>query len=146
MLRQLSTADLPALLHLAPLFWAEGKLPGRFVPEVFMRTWESLFSIGVGRIIGYFEFDQIRGALAYVLMPDPNDGVPTATEMFWFVDPLCRGAGLRLLSAFEEEAKAAGAERLVMVHLTSINAPELRHLYERRGYREVETHYLKEIS
>lgn len=146
MLRPLTSADLPAVVRLAPMFWAEGKLPGKFVPEVFLRTWESLFSLGIGQMIGSFDGDRVTGVLGFILSPDANDGEIVATEMFWFVDPASRGDGLRLFRAFETEAKAAGAKRLIMVHLSSINGPELKHLYERCGYHEIETQYLKDIS
>jgi GNAT superfamily N-acetyltransferase len=145
MLRPLTIEDIPELSRLAPLFWAEGKLPGGFDPEVFARTWTSLISSGTGHIVGLYDLTGLVGALGYILAPDPNDGATVATEMFWFVDPEYRGSGLRLFHWFEGAAAALGASRLMAAHLSAINGPELKHLYERFGYREVETFYFKQL-
>lgn len=144
-IRYVQSSELPLLFSMAENFWAEGKLPGQFKPEVFIRTWTTLMENNIGRILGYFKEDRIAGALGFILSPDPNDGEMVATEMFWFVLPSDRGGtGLKLLHFYERLAKAAGAKRTIMAHLQGLNDEKLKHLFARRGYRPIETHYLKE--
>jgi hypothetical protein len=67
--------------------------------------------------------------------------------MFWFVDPEYRkGEGLKLLSAYEAIAAKIGVKRMSIAHLLSDNNQTLNKLYVKKGYRPMETHYVKEIS
>ena len=70
----------------------------------------------------------------------------TATETWWFVRDEARGsgAGMALMDALESWAKAAGAWRLSMMTIVGI-APGIEEMYEKRGYREREKTFLKEL-
>jgi GNAT superfamily N-acetyltransferase len=143
--RRGSVEDLPAIEPLGARFYAEARLPGRFVPAVWAATWQRLLAGGNGALFLLERTGEVCGALGAIIFPDPNDGDLVASEMFWFVAPEARGAGLRLLGAFEAWAAERGAQRLGMVHLATAGADRLAKLYERRGYRCVQTDYLKEI-
>ena len=138
-------ADLAAVAGPGAAFYAEGKLPGKFIPDVFVKTWAGLLASGAGAIFCLMAGGVCNGAIGGVLYNDPNDGELVATDFFWFVKPEHRGGhGLRLLGLFEGWASASGAKRILMVHLATLQPEVLGKLYERRGYRKTETIYVKE--
>lgn len=142
---KLMVSDLPQVAALGALFYAEGKLPGRFNETYWQRSWTELLQNGAGVIFGLCADDDIIGALGGVLFPDPNTGEPVATEFFWYVRPEARGAGLKLLPEFERWASEAGAVRVHMVHLLRLTPEKLGRLYQRRGYMPTETLYVKTL-
>lgn len=79
------------------------------------------------------------GMLAYA---NHLDGRRVAGEVFWWIEPEARGAGLRLLQVAESWAAEVGAQSVQMV------APDdrLGKLYERLGYSRIETSYGKAVA
>lgn len=142
---RLSVDRLPEIARLGAQFQAEGSLPGAFVPEAFVAAWENLIEQDIGVIFALEKNGVVVGGLGAVVFPDPNDGAFVATEMFWFVSKTDRGHGMKLLPVFEEWAKLRDARRVVMVHLENLFPDALRRIYTARGYRPIETHYLKEL-
>lgn len=136
--------DLARLSYLGALMYEETKLPGKFIPECFVSSWEKILDSGNGILIVAENAGEIVGGLGGLVYQDVNDGELTATEMFWYVHPEFRGAGLALFKQFEARAIACGAKRLLMVHLHTSMAESLSSFYGRNGYRPVETHYVKE--
>lgn len=151
-------ADIPALVGLAVEF---DRLSGgvlRVNREVWVRTWQGLIGTGCAEVIvlrtraegqGHGpgeEKGKPIGGLGWICMPCPNSGELQAQEAFWFVGREHRGAGLKLLQAFEERAKSRGCTRLVMVHLEEVMPAKLERLYAARGYRLIERNYLKEVA
>jgi GNAT superfamily N-acetyltransferase len=131
---------------LGALFFAEAGLPGRLDASVAEQSWRSLLGGGFGAIWAIEDSGgSYIGGLGALIYPDMNDGRLVATEAFWYVRPECRGGGLRLLQVFEDWAKARGVSRLMMVHLQNLMPESLSRLYVRRGYRPLETHYMKEL-
>lgn len=131
---------------MGPAFWVEGKLPGKFIPEVFCAKWGSLIEQNIGFILGLFSGEKLVGAFGAIVAEDLNDASLVANECFWFVMPEARGRGFELLLSYEEEAKARGAVRCSMIHLLNLMPEKLAHIYERRGYVAVETSYFKELT
>lgn len=146
MVRALTVSELPEAALMGPEFFAEGKLPGRFVPDIFVGKWTSLIDGGIGFILGLFRDGKLSGAFGGIVAEDLNDGDLVANECFWFVTPEARGRGFELLLAYEEEARKRGAKRCSMIHLLSLQPEKLGELYERRGYRAIETSYFKELN
>lgn len=146
MVRLITIDELSAVASLGPKFYAEAGLPGRFIPEVFARKWATFFEMGAGFILGLFKDGAIAGAFGAIVSDDLNDGTLVANECFWFVIPESRGRGFELLIAYEEEARRRGAKRCSMIHLANLQPEKLAHIYEKRGYREVETSYSKELN
>lgn len=138
--------DLEDALALGPAFYAEAGLPGRFDQGTAVRTWSQLIKGGAGMVAMLIEHGEVVGTIGGILHPDINDGALVASEAFWFVAPEARGrGGLALLDEYERWAREVGASRVSMVHLFSLKPAPLARLYERRGYRPVEVHYIKEI-
>lgn len=108
--------------------------------------WLSVIDLGFGKVFGLFHNGKIIGGLGCVCAPALEDGVMVASEAFWYVDEGKRGEGLRLLTHFEQWAKSAGIERVIMVHLQTSMPEKLKALYKKRGYRKAETNYVKEVA
>jgi GNAT superfamily N-acetyltransferase len=143
--RAATPADLPAIMDLGRLFFIEGKLPGRLIPEVAADNWAKLIASGAGMIFVLCPDTKVEGALGAIAYHDLNDGAVVAAEMFWYVHPDYRGNGLRLVSAFEQWATEQGAERILIAHMRALMPERLKALYSRRGYSEVETFYFKNL-
>lgn len=144
--RPVTLAELPICAEKGQAFYKEGNLPGSLIPEVFVKTWTALFGAGLAHMY-VLEIDgEIQGAIGGVVVPDLNDGVLMGNEAFWFVVPEARGQGLRLLDAFEKSVEKAGAKRIGMIHLLNLMPDVLAKLYIRKGYKAIETHYIKELA
>lgn len=83
------------------------------------------------------------GMIALIVVPHLFSGRTYCDEVAWFVKPGHRGsAGVRLIAEAERWAGQNGAHMLKMV------APEgsdVATLYRRRGYRQLETAYIKDL-
>lgn len=141
-----SQLDLPEFEELGRAFFKEAGFTHRFEPVQFRSNWKKLMDVGMGRIVGAFSGAVLVAVLGFVVAPDLNDGKTVAYETFWFSHPDHRGHGLRLIRSYEGYARAAGAERMSMVHLNNLNADRLGILYNRMGFRPAETHYFKELT
>jgi GNAT superfamily N-acetyltransferase len=135
------------VVHVGYRFFDEAQLPGGFVADVFIRNWTAILRRGQGIFLGGFsDKGEFVGGLGGVLCPDLNNGQLIAVECFWYVAPESRGAGIRLLKAYEKWCAEQGVKRIAMIHLTHVHPGSMRRLYERMGYREVEVNYIKELQ
>lgn len=84
-----------------------------------------------------------QGVLMAAAAPHPfNRSVWIARETVWWIDPAHRGtAAIRMLDAYETWWKAQGCQFGGMAGMG--DDPDVRVLYERRGYRPAELHFLK---
>lgn len=146
MIRLLTVYDLPLASQMGPKFYAEGKIPGEFIPEVFVASWTTLIERGIGFIVGLFEESRLCGCLGAAVTKCLNSGKLIANEMFWFIQSESRGHGLRMLQAYEDESKKRGATRCSMALISSLQPEVLGKIYERRGYRPFEIAYTKELK
>ena len=73
-----------------------------------------------------------------------NKNCKMAYELYWWVDPEQRGRlGLRLLNAFEAQAKELGCYLLMMMTL-DIN--DIGPLFIKLGYEKAETGFIKRLE
>ena len=94
-----------------------------------------------------FEDDKAVGIAAGLWFPTFWDHSKiTATELWWYVDPEYREAGIggALMDALESWAHEVGAWRLSMVTIDGI-APGVEEYYEKRGYQMREKSFVKEL-
>lgn len=120
-------------------------MPGRLNEEHFLHHCQELVRQDLGFVIGLFDKERFVGGLGAVCAREFATGDLAAIEQFWYVLPECRTGGLRLLRAFEEEARVRGCVRLHMVHLQNHCAEKLDCLYERLGYRLLEKSFTKDV-
>jgi len=144
-IRSLRTDELDILREIATKFFASSEHLKDFDMEVFKKNWTQFIDAGIGIIYGLFEGDKICGTIGGFCYPDVNSGLLSATELFWFVLPEQRGKGLLLLDAFETWAKSKECKRIIMVHLTDLMPEKVKRIYDKRGYKPIEIHYMKEI-
>jgi len=142
-IRKLSLNELDKLIPAAKQFYSEAGIKGNFNQEEFQKSWEIFISSGMGEIFALIDENtgELYGGIGCVKVNDPIIGALVASEMFWYVINERRGEGIRLFNKFEEWAEKNECSRSRMIHLSNIMPNELRHLYERRGYKEIEIAY-----
>jgi hypothetical protein len=147
MLRLLNSAELPLCIEGGHEFFAEGKMPGGFNPQVFLEHWRGFLESGRGYMIGLWKETDLAGVMGFVLAPDMWNGDTMAIECLWYVRKQHRGGpgAMRLLFEFEKQAKRLGAVRTALIHLESLTPVELESVYLKRGYVLVEKHYVKTL-
>lgn len=70
-----------------------------------------------------------------------------AQELFWWVDPQARkaGVGIELLVALEAWAKSQGARELMMIALDSMDAERVAGMYMNAGYLPRERSFVRAL-
>ncbi len=117
--------------------------------EHFFNFWHQIRGLDMGEFYVVFTpEDQLIGVMGVMFAPDSFTGMPAAVESFWFVDPEHRKSGraaLKMMQAYEADAKKRGCRMIHMCHLADLNAEGLGNFYKRRGYSPAESHYRKVI-
>lgn len=145
MVREVRVDELPIVAQTGLLFFEEAKLPGKLIPEIFIRSWTNLIKADLGKVLGLYEDDVFVGGLGMVYFPDLNDGELVANECFWFVRPEHRIHGLQLLKEAERIAKELSCKRMGMIYLHGEAGDRLSRIYTKLGFRPIETHHIKEF-
>lgn len=146
-LSMLSLEELASCVPFGQKFHAEMKLPGAFIPDVFMKNWTMFLTAYRSVIWTLRKGDELIGGLGGMIVPDLLDGRQCAHEFFWFIDQAHRtGTGaIRLLDRFEAWGSEQGAVEVRMVHLVGNHDEQLKRIYEKRGYRCIEMNYCKPL-
>lgn len=112
------------------------------ITELFYKLLEE------GFVLVACDGDHCVGMLSVILTPFIiNDDVTIASEVTWWVDPEHRHSDLatRLKVQAEETSKERGATLMSMSVLS--NTPSaIRKIYERDGYEELESSYIKSLE
>lgn len=108
-------------------------------------SWHLMISNGMGKILGLKKDGKFIGAIGLVVSPSLEDGVMTCMEAFWYVDENQRGQGLKLFLKAEKVAKQMGAKRMVMMYLQNSMPEKVKSVYERMGYKYIQTSYFKDL-
>lgn len=115
-------------------------------PKHTFDRYYKLMELGICHIlIDVDEADNIRGAIGFTIMEDPNFPRLLGTELFWFVGPQYRGIGKILLTAFESYCKDNGCSAVIMTHMADSMADTLSSFYIKSGYKLMECNYFKEV-
>lgn len=146
--RPVTVSEVPRLVDLGVKFFAESKLPGKFNSQHFMNVWSQGIANGAGAVFISEQGGEFVAVIGGVTYKDPNTGDTMAAETFWFVREDFRGGtvAMRLMHAYEHWAMSKGAKVIFMTLLNHLTPVELRSVYERCGYREIETHFMKEVA
>lgn len=136
--REAIQADAPTLLEMGARF--HGLSPMKdlapYSAEAFERTMRAAIDSDGATV---FVTDALDGMIGLVCAPVYFSTVTFAQELFWWSEGR---AGLRLLDAAEEWAKAQGAAALLMLRVEGVTE-RLDSLYRRRGYVPVEHSYAR---
>lgn len=144
-IRQIGIDEIENLSEIAQSFFSESKFLQDFDMSIFATCWTQFISSEIGVVFVCEEDGKFVGTLGGFKFPDPCNGKLMATEMFWFVLPEYRGRGKELLVEFEDWAKENKCERIIMVHLKDVMPEIVKNIYIKKGYIEMETHYIKEV-
>ena len=144
-IRIMAVEEIERLYPIADSFFKASEFSSDFNPEHFKARWTAFISNGYGVIFVIEKNEEVVGCLGALKYSDPNNGKIMATEMFWFVLPEHRGKGTLLLDAFEIWAHREGCQSLIMVYLTDSMPEKVKNIYENRGFRPMEVHYVKEV-
>ncbi len=149
-IRFLKTEDSEQVLKLIQEFCNEGL--GDFGLSFDRKTLETTIQIFSTTpqciaIVGLID-EQIKGIIAGTIQPSLFDmKEQICEEKIWYVTKNARGTklGFQMLKLFEDYVQIKGAKRLIMVNIGNINNGVMKRFYERKGYRELETHFIKQI-
>lgn len=143
-IREANESDIPAIVKLGSRSLLDGPYKDKIKdnPEQSAETALTIIRKS-GKVLVWEEDNQITGLLAFIMFPHYFSGELTAGEMMWYVVPEARkgGAALKLLWEAEKLAKQMGA---VSMQFTSPSR-EVDALYNRFGYKPVETTYMKRL-
>lgn len=147
LLRQLTAPEVPGLEPLITNFFNEGNIHGKFDPKYSAKVLQSQIEAGTGFVI--VGGDPICGGISGLMYEDIATGEKCCAEWFWYVNKEFRGTslGLKLLNAYEQEAKKRKAVRMLMMHICQgkEHDSQFKRIYESRGYRMKEQIFVKEI-
>ena len=145
-------ADLPRLIEMAENFLMLTTYGGLLIPapgklEAFV---ELILTHGKAIVAEVPhperpEYWQLVGMIGLVALPHPITGQLIAEEVAWWVEPHSRKGtiGPRLLQAAEDWASVKGVTVLKMV---APAGSDVGTYYERRGYKALETAFVKVIT
>jgi len=86
--------------------------------------------------------DPATGMIGGILYPHYFNNEMIAQELFWWVSPLHRGSGIKLLDAFEDWAKRRGADKIMMI---SLEKNDVSRIYKKRGYQALEHTFERQL-
>lgn len=143
-IRLATPADLDAIVTLGEHFLAESTYrPVLAKNPAQMRALATrLIETDDGDIFVAARDETLLGMFGAFVFAHPISGELVASEVFWYVDPVWRGVGLRLLYAAQRWARARGAVVLQLIAPT----PDVATLYEKLGYIRIETLYQRRIA
>jgi hypothetical protein len=92
--------------------------------------------------------DVTHGMAAAIVYPSWwNHAHLTGQELFWWVDESKRGgkAAIELFNGLERWADKKGVKSFSMISTPNLTPDSLKKLYERRGYKQWDNFYTKEM-
>lgn len=134
--------DIPLLLSLLQEFYAKTSYPSElfaFDEESMKEMLQNLIKAKTILTDGQY------GVFGFLLAPlYINKAILIAQEIFWWVTPSYRGAGLGLdlFDAAESLARWHSAACLVIATSIELNSDKMDKLYTLRGYTKKEQHYI----
>jgi ribosomal protein S18 acetylase RimI-like enzyme len=133
-IRPATLDDVPAAVRMGLAFRAAYAPHLRENPEQMARIATYLLDAPHALLVAVRPGGAVCGMLGLLIFDHPLSGDRTAGELFWWADPDARnaGAGLLLLDAAEQHARAHGAVTMQMIALAT--NPTVTELYARRGY------------
>ncbi len=149
MIREATRADITPLVDLAQALVTESPV---FDTMTFDRTKTRIFLSWLqkcpnGILLVATEKEQIIGAMAGAISDHPFSYVKYAFDYGLFVYPEHRGklAAARLVKEFERRAKALGAKDFRPGVMTNVQVLRTSMFYERLGYMNTGTQFIKEL-
>lgn len=148
MIRPATRADIPAIARLGRGFHAAaGWTEIEYDEAACAASLEQFMDMGVLLCVVAEHGGEVVGMAAGMAAPVYfNPSHKSGEELFWYVAPEApQFAGIRLLEALEQAARASGCQTWQMKSLARLNGDRMVRLYERRGYRASEQIFIKRL-
>ena len=144
-IRPATLADVPRLVTMARTQIAavyDAAVPD--APAQVEATVTQLLTSPTSAVFVAEQAGHVVGMIGLMRYTHHASGLPTVGEVMWWMDPDARGGGVALLKRAERWAAETGAQT-IQVSAPAANAGVGR-IYERRGYRAVETTYQAAVT
>lgn len=136
-------SDIPEILRMSELFWAQTDYNVPFDPDSVFRVVNMCMEQGLCMVL---DIDGVHGFVSGVKFPlMANNDYTIGAELAWWVDPEYRSGrnGMELMQAIEAAAKESGVHFWTMMNLESLNPEIAEKIYTRSGYKKTESTFLK---
>ena len=143
-IRPLTRDDYEASLCLIAEF-AEESL-GEYGTYIDPKKLQETFDKGYLTSFGGFVDGKMVGVFGGQIVTDLCSRHPAYQEMIWFMNKDYRRHGLKLLFKAMDWCKSQGITRMIMVCMHNSKTEKIFDLYERLGFKPMETHFVKEIE
>ena len=112
----------------------------------YLNQWQKFLDINIG-VLYYLAYNgKVVGGIGGILAPDIFNGKINLVELFWYVTPKHRRAGLLLYKAMKNHAcDDPKIKRFAMVHMEKSMPEKLKTFYQSEGFRLLETHWVLEV-
>jgi GNAT superfamily N-acetyltransferase len=140
--------DIPKVYDLLEAFAREaGIKPDVLDRDNFFEQWARISGCGAAFLVLLEDGDKVVGALGALVHPAIYWTWTVASETFLYIYPSHRtGLGaVRLLRAFEREAKSRGCRQVYSGHKTYFQTDSMQRLLTGLGYSPREVIYLKDL-
>ena len=144
MIRLALESDTQAVLDLAKKVYSDFMLlHGVEMIDKDLRKTVTSF-INLKQVLVVERDSKVVGMTAWVLVPHPaNASCKIFQEILYCSVSDHKIDALALLRAIETKSKEVGATVTVLANLSLENEPQLRRIYEKRGYQYMESNYCK---
>ena len=144
MITDATTDDLEGIYRCAERFFEYADYEGKYGMGLDKASFIKMVVpyIEKGICLLYRKNGRIRGGIAG--MPFPwgfNNAIKLCMELFYWMDPEVRGQGIKLIKAYEDRVRKAGA-RSIMIQPETELSRKVGLLYKRRGYRPFESFWV----
>ena len=89
---------------------------------------------------------KVVGTIAGIVTCLPADGSKVYQEVIWYVKKVYRKYGVLLLKKLEEFCRGQGIKHIIMIGMANLKAEKLANFYKKLGFKELETHYIKNLE
>lgn len=150
MIRPATIDDVPRLIQMGRKFHEEALADKGlgYAPLDLIKYYITLMESPIAIFLVADVEDKVVGSIGGMIVPWNMDfSQLILMEQWWWVDPDYRGGkvALDLEEGFIQWGKDNGANRIIMVSIILDKEETVKRYYKRRGYKYLETHFIKEI-
>jgi predicted N-acetyltransferase YhbS len=146
-IRMATEEDIPRIIEMGEMFWNQTDYRSVKYDPGSIEHWSKLM-IEQGLLLVACDDGKAIGSVGALSAPLlGNVQYLVASELFWWIEPQYRSAGLgeALLMAIEGAAKEAGVKFFNMIALNAVDPERVAQIYLKRGYKLTEWSFSKEL-
>jgi Acetyltransferase (GNAT) family len=143
--RRATRRDKAALVRMACRFIAESSYRGLVTADPSHQERAIDFLLEHGLLLVADIGGGPVGMLGMAIVPSPVSGELVASEVAWWLEPVCRG-GTAAVRLWEYAERWAADHDAVYVHMVAPHGTDVGDMYRRRGYLPLETVWQKRVA